>query len=416
MLESTSVGLYRYCYSCEKCEVPEREKLESLTGVDGEWLETVNRVHHCGRCHVATYCSKECQQKDWPTHKKCCFSPDISLESDRLHQTVIYYFQKVNRNLSLKTSSEAAEIGYGVLIVSTPIGSGNHPEVVNDRYVAFEDQFYIALKSCLPNEKLEDLSEVGKKHYAQLVSLCQVSKTFIVRVLKVNLDLSTDLPFQSVGNLKYKVAERRDCAPIAEVRPKEARKSEPILVYQRQWAFTTAGSEQPTIKTSSASVCFVVSLTYGTHAALAHIDCDTDVGSLNQIFLRFQDKKIPIQEIQVVVIGGWKNFEASKAQGDRIKSFLKSLSIREVNDKHMYSKQSHDPSEDPNGFSKEEFGKHYHENVVVNAETGKTYFTGNNRAIHREQRSRNAEFEKQLTAEFGEWFIPKKSLEEVRGN
>lgn len=26
----------------------------------------------CGRCQAARYCGSQCQQKDWPAHKKHC--------------------------------------------------------------------------------------------------------------------------------------------------------------------------------------------------------------------------------------------------------------------------------------------------------------------------------------------------------
>lgn len=26
----------------------------------------------CGRCQVARYCGSQCQQRDWPAHKKQC--------------------------------------------------------------------------------------------------------------------------------------------------------------------------------------------------------------------------------------------------------------------------------------------------------------------------------------------------------
>jgi hypothetical protein len=29
-------------------------------------------LNQCGRCHLAHYCSKECQKKDWKIHKFCC--------------------------------------------------------------------------------------------------------------------------------------------------------------------------------------------------------------------------------------------------------------------------------------------------------------------------------------------------------
>lgn len=34
------------------------------------------KLRRCGNCYVAAYCSKECQRKAWPTHKKRCCKPD----------------------------------------------------------------------------------------------------------------------------------------------------------------------------------------------------------------------------------------------------------------------------------------------------------------------------------------------------
>ncbi len=31
-----------------------------------------DRMFNCTRCRLANYCSKECQEADWPTHKKWC--------------------------------------------------------------------------------------------------------------------------------------------------------------------------------------------------------------------------------------------------------------------------------------------------------------------------------------------------------
>ena len=29
-------------------------------------------LKQCGKCHITQYCSKECQQANWKTHKKAC--------------------------------------------------------------------------------------------------------------------------------------------------------------------------------------------------------------------------------------------------------------------------------------------------------------------------------------------------------
>ena len=44
-----------------------------------------NAVKACGSCKCAFYCSRECQQKDWPSHKKLCKlikESNVTLESE----------------------------------------------------------------------------------------------------------------------------------------------------------------------------------------------------------------------------------------------------------------------------------------------------------------------------------------------
>ncbi len=30
------------------------------------------KIQRCARCHITRYCSRECQTKDWPKHRKTC--------------------------------------------------------------------------------------------------------------------------------------------------------------------------------------------------------------------------------------------------------------------------------------------------------------------------------------------------------
>ena len=45
---------------CVECGVPEND---------------AKRLLVCGRCRVATYCSKKCQIAQWPNHKSLCSQP-----------------------------------------------------------------------------------------------------------------------------------------------------------------------------------------------------------------------------------------------------------------------------------------------------------------------------------------------------
>ena len=54
MLERVTDG--RCCYKCHK----------TVTG-PGK-----TKLSKCARCHSITYCSRECQVKDWPRHREYC--------------------------------------------------------------------------------------------------------------------------------------------------------------------------------------------------------------------------------------------------------------------------------------------------------------------------------------------------------
>ncbi|KAJ7624532.1 hypothetical protein FB45DRAFT_923648 [Roridomyces roridus] len=47
-----------------------------------------NEIRRCGKCKHASYCSKECQKADWPTHKVACSPTDSGLNMQRVVQNL----------------------------------------------------------------------------------------------------------------------------------------------------------------------------------------------------------------------------------------------------------------------------------------------------------------------------------------
>ncbi|KAJ7351949.1 hypothetical protein DFH08DRAFT_989849 [Mycena albidolilacea] len=47
-----------------------------------------SELRRCGKCKHTSYCLKECQKADWPTHKLCCSTDDSGLNMAKIAQTL----------------------------------------------------------------------------------------------------------------------------------------------------------------------------------------------------------------------------------------------------------------------------------------------------------------------------------------
>lgn len=102
-----------------------------------------------------------------------------------------------------------------------------------------------------------------------------------------------------------------------------------IFVGQGQWAFTSSDKDQSEMTTCSFGPCFVVTFTAKKYAALAHVDASNQIESIQKIFDRFQEHDLSVQEIHVVLMGGWAKEERCQEWGNKILYFLDKAGVQE---------------------------------------------------------------------------------------
>lgn len=62
-----------YCHVCHAVKKTEAES-QVITGIEDTTVKKVEKLFQCRECHNATYCSRECQIKDWKNHKPICLT------------------------------------------------------------------------------------------------------------------------------------------------------------------------------------------------------------------------------------------------------------------------------------------------------------------------------------------------------
>ncbi|MGB7127834.1 MAG: hypothetical protein WBD50_01920 [Candidatus Rhabdochlamydia sp.] len=143
-----------------------------------------------------------------------------------------------------------------------------------------------------------------------------------------------------------------------------------ITIFQKNWAFTSAESEKPQIKTGAFGPCYVVTFTSTGFAAMAHIDDTTQVESIKAIFDEFLKNSIAVKDIKVVILGGWKSHPESFKWGNKIITQIKDDGFENISTKNMFKKDQVTIAHQNISISK---SLSHHLGALVDAKEGKTY-------------------------------------------
>lgn len=150
-------------------------------------------------------------------------------------------------------------------------------------------------------------------------------------------------------------------------------KTSHIDIFQKNWAFTTSDSERTAIRTGSFGPCYVVTFTSGKFAAMAHIDDSTSVDSIKVIFDRFKDVSVSFEDVKVIILGGWKEFDESRKWGTNIAQKINDAGFTNISTKNMFSKKMPTVEQQVKKIPASEASNHYYFGALVDSKTGKTY-------------------------------------------
>ncbi|MDP1607896.1 MAG: hypothetical protein Q8L98_01120 [Chlamydiales bacterium] len=173
-----------------------------------------------------------------------------------------------------------------------------------------------------------------------------------------------------------------------------------INIFQKNWAFTSSDSKKPQIKTGSFGPCYVVTFASSKFAAVAHIDDTTNVDSIACIFHKFIEHSIPLKDVKVIVLGGWKRHPESFKWGIKIQEKIKEFGCKEVSTKNMYSKETPTIFQQMGEILMSEVSRYYHLGVLVDSSNGKTFLLNEiSPSLEEEQLKQTQEFAKKYSSD-----------------
>ena len=153
----------------------------------------------------------------------------------------------------------------------------------------------------------------------------------------------------------------------------------PIVIYQKEWTLMTSDAERRVIKTGHFGACFVLVLfaekvlaenkekslrkenskekpLTTRLVAMAHIDYNTNVASIKDIFDEFARCDVEPHSIRVTIAGGWKEHTQSVYLGNKIFEKIKESGCKDENidRRHMFKKSARTENQKKCGTEQEE--------------------------------------------------------------
>ena len=218
-MTTTSISTQKHCHQCDKMQ--DQVKTGSLK--------------FCGRCRTVYYCSRECQEKDWPIHKLGCkkvneIGKDSNITKEKRQKNL---FQKISSFEKTASHSQIdenyiIEIAGEKLINYLPIfkklNNSYQTKIDAMESVGFINQeaskcphpFFYALMHCIFNKSIiekknieENLIEHGKNIvdlFANTVMLFEIMKA----LMKADIECLENINKDELFNNRIKSSEIED--------------------------------------------------------------------------------------------------------------------------------------------------------------------------------------------------------------
>lgn len=177
----------------------------------------------------------------------------------------------------------------------------------------------------------------------------------------------------------------------------------PIVIYQKNFAFTTSESPKTSIETTSFGPCHVVvfrankfksseSEKKDTFVAMTHMDDKILVKpSIKLIFDRFLTYGIQPKDIRVTIMGGWEEHAVSNSCGKAIVNEINQFGVMALSTQNMYKKKNYGVKD---FLAKSNPKDHYFSGARVDAVLDKVYIFNDGEEINeREEQNQKNVFE-----------------------